>query len=345
MECAKCSVALYPDDTAFKMEGVGVCHEACVRCHYCDTIIDGPVSLIEKRFLHADCAPLLSQHCKRCRLALPEQCHVLRCDGAKYHEGCFLCETCGQPLDSVVVRHNRLFHPECVGPHLTQHAYLLPTNQVVYPLPPLVLPFSTHPVVAHRHPLVKALPNFLSAQECAALIELATPLLQPSYLKNNYGVANPDRTSQSAFLPNSPALAPYYTKAASLLGCSTWNFHAVQVGRYQPGQKFGEHYDSHPLEAGSDPINTHQRIATLLVYLNDLPEGKAPIGGNGHTIFPLIGVSIPPKRGAAVYFQNNDQAGGLYRQALHCGAEVVEGEKWICNLWQTTGRPVGAPEN
>jgi hypothetical protein len=37
------------------------------------------------------------------------------------------------------------------------------------------------------------------------------------------------------------------------------------------------------------------RIATLLIYLNDVPEG-------GETCFPMQGVAVKPERGKAVMF-------------------------------------------
>ena len=71
-----------------------------------------------------------------------------------------------------------------------------------------------------------------------------------------------------------------------------------QVARYTDSQRYVEHYD------GVDPHtdagrafcqNGGQRIATVLMYLNDVAAG-------GSTFFRRINFEVRPKKGAAVIF-------------------------------------------
>lgn len=48
------------------------------------------------------------------------------------------------------------------------------------------------------------------------------------------------------------------------------SFEALQVARYDEGQYFMEHEDGFPLMTAKQ--NRFQRLATILVYLNDVPE-------------------------------------------------------------------------
>ena len=82
-----------------------------------------------------------------------------------------------------------------------------------------------------------------------------------------------------------------------------------------------------------------QRVATLLVYLTDVP-----IGSGGATMFRDLGyggepLKVRPKKGSALLFFPS--AGGIPGtpfdiRTLHCGeavSEDAENEKWIAQLW------------
>jgi len=60
--------------------------------------------------------------------------------------------------------------------------------------------------------------------------------------------------------------------------------------------------------------------ATLLVYLNDVEENSG-----GRTVFPEIGLAVPPSKGTALLYESNK---GL----LHFAESVKSGEKWIMQL-------------
>lgn len=67
----------------------------------------------------------------------------------------------------------------------------------------------------------------------------------------------------------------------------------LQVTHYAPGQHFGSHEDAFPTPTARS--NGFQRRATVLLYLNDCPEG-------GRTQFDLLGVRSGPRRGSVLVF-------------------------------------------
>jgi prolyl 4-hydroxylase len=106
------------------------------------------------------------------------------------------------------------------------------------------------------------------------------------------------------------------------------DFEDVQVVRYAQSGKYDPHFDA--TECGDDvgvKCVSNQRIATVLIYLNDNFEG-------GHTRFPNLNVSIKPKKGKAVFFWVSDKNSRLvYNETLHGGDPVTSGEKWIATQW------------
>ena len=58
-----------------------------------------------------------------------------------------------------------------------------------------------------------------------------------------------------------------------MLGVAGGQAEYPQVVRYEPGQRFDLHEDAFAWEEVQQ--NSYQRYATLLVYLNDVPQGGA----------------------------------------------------------------------
>ena len=188
-------------------------------------------------------------------------------------------------------------------------------------------------VMRLERPLVVLLEDVFSPEECDAVIELASAGLERS------AVVDPDsgadlvheaRSSEGAFLTQKHPLLERLDKRISEL-CN----HRVEHGeslhalRYKVGAQYKPHHDFFdPNSKGSKNILKRggQRLATLIVYLNDVDEG-------GDTIFPHAGLSVVPKRGSAVYFEYMNDDGQLDDASLHGGAPVIEGEKWIVTKW------------
>ena len=113
-----------------------------------------------------------------------------------------------------------------------------------------------------------------------------------------------------------------------------------QLVRYQPGQHFSWHYDAVP---PTMLLNGGQRLATLLVYLNDVPSGGRTsfrdlrAGGTDEQGKPLR-LAVAPKKGRALLFFPSLADGTPDERTLHAGEPTAAGEeKWVAQLWLHEG--------
>jgi len=97
---------------------------------------------------------------------------------------------------------------------------------------------------------------------------------------------------------------------------------------YDVGDEFKPHtdyFEANELEQHSTPT-LGQRSWTFMLYLND-PEG------GGETAFVNLGVSIKPKAGRAVIWNNLRPDGQPNYDTLHQGTPVTAGYKAIITKW------------
>ena len=142
-------------------------------------------------------------------------------------------------------------------------------------------------------------------------------------------LAQSKRTSTSWFCYYSqvPVLL---AKAQKVLGIPTLEqMEEPQIVRYKTGQEFSWHYDEVP---SNQLKNGGQRLATLLVYLND-------VGTGGGTVFRDLCdgktgemLTMKPKRGSALLFFPAFKDGSPDDRTLHKG-EIAGDEKWIIQMW------------
>jgi prolyl 4-hydroxylase len=199
--------------------------------------------------------------------------------------------------------------------------------------------------VLHRlqRPIVVTLARVLADEECERLIELATPRLQRSTMtdpRTGMNVAADSRTSDGMFFrpQENPFIARLEERFSGLMNCPIENGEGLQVLHYGPGGESRPHFDFlvPSNTANSESISrSGQRLSTLIVYLNDVPEG-------GETVFPEIGFSVVPRRGDALYFEYTNSRMQVDVSSAHGGAPVVRGEKWIATKWMRTRRFVSA---
>ncbi|BFF93076.1 prolyl 4-hydroxylase subunit alpha-1 [Drosophila madeirensis] len=97
-----------------------------------------------------------------------------------------------------------------------------------------------------------------------------------------------------------------------------------QVINYGIGGHYVQHAD-YFTENGSDP-HLPDRIVTVLFYLSDVPLG-------GATVFPLINLSVMPKKGSALFWYNLNHRGHGMSSTYHSACPVVIGSKWIMTKW------------
>ncbi|MCM3568026.1 2OG-Fe(II) oxygenase [Neobacillus mesonae] len=179
-------------------------------------------------------------------------------------------------------------------------------------------------------PFTLYLENVLSEQECDELIELSKNRLKPSRVVDNVTgeiKAAPGRTSSGMYfrLEETPLIGRIERRIEELTNIPIENGEGLQVLHYKEGEEYKPHFDYFP-ESKIQESTGGQRIATVLIYLNDVPAG-------GETIFPKAGVSVTPKKGSAVYFHYGNSEGQVDRLSLHSSIPVAEGEKWVSTKW------------
>ena len=110
-----------------------------------------------------------------------------------------------------------------------------------------------------------------------------------------------------------------------------------QIARYGNGDFFKAHHDAFPSQVAAS--KGYQRIATLLIYLNDCEAG-------GATRFLALdedcaddgGLAVRPVKGDALLFFPCGRSGSAEPddRALHEAMPAVD-EKWIAQVWLSTG--------
>jgi prolyl 4-hydroxylase len=182
-------------------------------------------------------------------------------------------------------------------------------------------------------PEIVVLRDFLSAEECAELIELAkSRLARSTTVSRETGEAqlHHARTSDGAFFNRGETqlIDKIEQRIAALTGWPVENGEGLQVLRYGIGGEYRPHFDYFdPALPGS---HTHlarggQRLGTLLMYLNTPEAG-------GHTSFPRVGMTAAPIAGHACYFASS-WADVIDPRSEHASVPVTKGEKWVATKW------------
>ncbi len=234
------------------------------------------------------------------------------------------------------------------GDAAARHLLAVPAVVVVDDLPfPLPVPWPTHAgkrltldagdrqvnaMTVLQDPPLLVLEGLLSDEECQVLIAAAAPRMSRSLtidVKTGGEETNVARTSEGMFFERgeSELISRIEARIGVLLGWPVENGEGLQVLRYGPGAEYKPHYDYFdPAESGTASILLRggQRVATLVIYLNEPEAG-------GATVFPDVALAVVPKCGNAVFFSYSQPH--PVSRTLHGGAPVVSGEKWIATKW------------
>ncbi|MBB4512852.1 2OG-Fe(II) oxygenase [Paraburkholderia fungorum] len=185
-----------------------------------------------------------------------------------------------------------------------------------------------------ERPQVVVFGDLLSADECAELIERARPRLKRSTTVNPQNGKEDiilDRTSEGMHfgLCEDAFIERVDRRIAGLMNWPVENGEGLQILHYNTAAEYRPHFDYFPPQqtgSASHTARSGQRVATLVVYLNDVPAG-------GETYFPTAGISVAGKQGGAAYFRYMNAQRQLDPLSLHGGAPVLAGEKWIMTKW------------
>lgn len=169
----------------------------------------------------------------------------------------------------------------------------------------------------------------LSPGECGEVIAAIEKNLTPSGLMS----PTPDpefRTSQSSNLhPNDPVVAALEERINAIVGIQAELGETVQGQRYAVGQQFKPHWDYF---FSSEPYwpnvvrSGGQRTWTAMMFLNQPEAG-------GHTIFTKANVSVRPRAGNLVVWNNLTPEGEPNEYSMHTGSPVEAGVKYVVTKW------------
>ena len=187
-------------------------------------------------------------------------------------------------------------------------------------------------------PNVALIQDLLTEQECEKLIALsAGKVTRSSVVDRATGSdqISAVRTSAGTHFERgeNAIVARIEQRIAALTGLPIENGEPLQILYYKPGNEYLAHHDYFdPTDPGSAEVMRAggQRIATFVIYLNNVTEG-------GETRFPELSLDVKPRRGSALYFEYLNAAGELDARCLHAGVPVVQGEKWIATKWLRQG--------
>lgn len=184
--------------------------------------------------------------------------------------------------------------------------------------------------VAHEGIQLYYLDNFMSKEECTAVISVMQKNLRPSTITTgaDYGGF---RTSTTCDLGHQSAkiVEKIDKKIARTLGVRLPWSEVIQGQKYEVGQEFKAHTDY--FEPGSKEFKKFaselgQRTWTFMVYLNETERG-------GATKFTEIDKTFYPKRGRAVIWNNLNEDGSPNPMTKHHGMPVEAGCKMIITKW------------
>ena len=181
---------------------------------------------------------------------------------------------------------------------------------------------------------IYSLDGFLTGEECEQLIEQIETRKQPS--TTSFEEKTPEvRTSQTCFFDREDEQCPLANevtlRAAKLLGINPDYAEPLQGHHYLTEQEYKPHTDC--FFPGTEQFDKYandelggQRTWSMLIYLTDLKEG-------GATEFAEIGLSIQPKRGKAVFWNNLLPSGAPNMATMHSGKPLKTGKKIVLSQW------------
>lgn len=191
-------------------------------------------------------------------------------------------------------------------------------------------------------PRVAYVPDFLTDEECDAIIASAQPSMDRSRVVPHHGGNAVDevRTSSQTWLSVTSGVGgEVANKIYELISFPPGSSEMLQVLRYEKSQKYDAHLDY--FDPAMYGPQTSNRAVTVYLYLTDVADG-------GHTWFPDAdgktlevmdyksckrGFGFKPHKRTAVVFYDMKPNGDYDPWSLHGSCPVKEGVKWGGTLW------------
>lgn len=183
-------------------------------------------------------------------------------------------------------------------------------------------------------PQIATMTGLLTPPMCRWLIDRGAGRLTRAQIYNSDGSTGEagDRTNSSFdFAQNELDLIIILLqiRIANSMRTPVGRMEALQLLHYATGESFAPHCDF--LAPASPHLaeeleRAGQRVATVLIYLNDDYEG-------GETDFPQLMLRHRGRTGDALMFSNVDAAVRPDPRTLHAGLAPTQGEKWLATQW------------
>ncbi len=174
-----------------------------------------------------------------------------------------------------------------------------------------------------------AMHGFCTLDECSQMVDHINRDRKPSSLFAEHSDKE-FRTSDTCYLDHEdPLVAVVDARICTLMGLDARAGEELQGQVYEIGQQYKPHYDW--LRRGSSywekaVASGGQRSWTAMIYLNE-----PAIGGETH--FPTANLTVKPRLGTLVMWNNMLPDGTPNVAALHAGTPVVAGTKYVITKW------------
>lgn len=177
--------------------------------------------------------------------------------------------------------------------------------------------------------------DVLSTEECDAIVQASRPSLTPSTVVSNTdtnsALARDVRSSYGTYFPRDshPAVKVVESRIAELFRFPLSHAEPIQILNYAQNAEYKPHhdyFDENTAEGQRIVSQSGNRVATIIIYLNEVERG-------GATIFPKLNLQVLPRKGSALYFDYFLSEGIYDPDSLHGGTPVLAGEKWIATQW------------
>ncbi|KAJ2949949.1 hypothetical protein O0L34_g11274 [Tuta absoluta] len=176
----------------------------------------------------------------------------------------------------------------------------------------------------HHDPDITMFYEVVSQEEIDDLQRISTPLLW----ENTESDLAEYRNAEAVILDDRafPVAGRVSRLCLALSGLSAEGSENLKVVSYGIGGCYLTRWDIPPRSRSKPHDTDWDKHGTIIIYLTDVEQG-------GATIFPLLDLSIFPRKGAAVFWMNVLPSGVVDILTQHGACPIVRGTKWIAVKW------------